>query len=124
MRLLIIFFGLAMLALPATNAAAQAVDSCRSGVNWGTCGAAGGASSAIMHNQLGTVAQRVQQAERGEPFSTNTNNIYAIGTQNVVNVNGDNNTVDGNELTGTNSGDVDNTGCIGWGSTSQACTNK
>ncbi|MCA3244402.1 MAG: hypothetical protein INF43_03730 [Alphaproteobacteria bacterium] len=87
---------------------AQATNSYQMNEAWGTGTMAGGVSGAIMHQQFGQQAGAVQRARCGQSLIASTN--QSIGAQITINVTGNNNSVNGNTLTGTNTGDVTNNG--------------
>jgi hypothetical protein len=66
------------------------------GIMWGTSSGSGGpegfAQSAIGHQALGNTAAQVNAAQAGM-LSTSNITIMSIGSQNIVQVTGDNNTV-------------------------------
>ena len=96
----------------AGSAAAQSTTNGRATTMWGT-GTQQGATqgdSAAMHANQGIVAAQSNAAKAGLLLGTNIS-ITSIGTQNIVSINGDNNTVNANQ-NGQNSGNISNGGRV------------
>lgn len=72
--------------------------------------ATGSDGSAIMHYTDAALAADVNLAKARLLLGTNIS-VYAIGTQNIVQVTGSGNSVNANQ-TGTNSGDISNNGTV------------
>jgi hypothetical protein len=105
-------------ALAATGpAGAGSTSNGNAGLYWGMGGSSASsqgnssAESSVMHYNNATLAAQNNLAKKGLLLGTNIS-VYAIGTQNIVSVTGNNNSVSANQ-NGTNSGDISNNGTVG-----------
>ena len=81
------------------------------GLDAGTGGAGGGSeSSSALHYTDAALAGQVNLAKKNLLLGTNIS-VYAIGSQNIVSVTGNNNNVSADQ-TSSNSGDVSNNGTV------------
>jgi hypothetical protein len=84
---------------------AQAADAARA---WGTIGSPGQQflNSDLGHSAAGTSAQQIAAGQTGGPFHS----VTACGTCVTFSITGNQNSINGNSITQTNTGSVTNTG--------------